>query len=91
MVDKHAPNAFAGTSLAWLLPPAAPVVVAGMQSEWCVRETSLAALERGHTVTLVRGAHATYDGDEPAADISRKVEEELTAAGVRVATPSELF
>ncbi|GGS96770.1 hypothetical protein GCM10010156_63720 [Planobispora rosea] len=91
VIDKHSPSAFAGTGLAWLLPPTASVVVAGMQSEWCVRETSLAAVEHGHSVTLVRGAHATYDGDEPAAVISGKVEAELTAAGVRVATPSELF
>ncbi|GIH96572.1 isochorismatase family protein [Planobispora siamensis] len=91
VVDKGTPDAFRGTGLAWLLPPTASVVVAGMQSEWCVRSTCLAALEHGHAVTLVRGGHATYDDGEPAADISRKVEEELAAAGVRMAEPSEPF
>ncbi|GAA3442630.1 isochorismatase family protein [Planomonospora venezuelensis] len=91
VVDKHTPDAFAGTGLAWLLPPTASVVVAGMQSEWCVRETSLAALGHGHAVILARGAHATYDDGGPAADISRKVEEELAAAGVRVTEASDLF
>jgi nicotinamidase-related amidase len=81
VVDKDKPDAFAGTGLAKLVPASAAVVVAGMQSEYCVRETSLSALRRGHQVTLVRGAHATYDGDLPAAAISRRVEEELAAAG----------
>ncbi|GAA3143775.1 hypothetical protein GCM10010466_38500 [Planomonospora alba] len=91
VVDKHLPDAFADTDLAWVLPPVASLVVAGMQSEWCVRETSLAAMARGHAVTLVQGAHATYDGDEPAEVVSRRVEEELAAVGVTLAAPDELF
>ncbi|MFI7051787.1 isochorismatase family protein [Streptosporangium canum] len=87
VVDKHAPDAFLDTDLASVLPSAASLVVAGMQSEWCVRETSLAALGRGHAVTLARGAHATYDGDEAAAVVSRRVEEELAAAGVTIVDP----
>jgi hypothetical protein len=53
-----------------------------------VRATSLSALRRGHTVTLVRGAHATYDGDTPAKETSQRVEEELAAAGVAVVDPA---
>lgn len=90
VVDKHEPDAFAGTPLAGLLPEAAHVVVAGMQSESCVRETSLAALRRGHRVTLVRDAHATYDGTTSAAETSRRVEEELAVAGVTVAGREEV-
>ncbi|GAA3424268.1 isochorismatase family protein [Streptosporangium sandarakinum] len=90
VIDKHSPDAFLGTGLASLLQPAAPLVVAGMQSEWCVRATALAALERGHPVTLVRGAHATYDAGEPAAAVSRRVEEELAVAGVRIADLDEV-
>lgn len=89
VVDKHEPNAFVGTALAGLLPPGSSVVVAGMQSEYCVRETSLAALERGHSVTLVRGAHATYNSDVPAVATQERVEDELQAAGARVAHPDE--
>jgi nicotinamidase-related amidase len=84
VVDKHAPDAFAGTALGALIPQGAEVVVAGMQSEFCVGATALAALHRGHHVTLVRGAHATYDGELPAAVVSRQVEEGLREAGVSV-------
>ncbi|MFJ2033878.1 isochorismatase family protein [Streptosporangium sp. NPDC087985] len=90
VVDKHTPDAFLGTDLASILPPSASLVVAGMQSEWCVRETSLAALGRGHALTLVRGAHATYDGDEAAAAVSGEVERELAAVGVKVVDLEEV-
>ncbi len=84
VVDKHECDAFAGTSLADLLPASAHLVVVGMQSEFCIRETSLAALARGHRVSLVRGAHATYDGDVPATETSRQVEYELSRAGAEL-------
>ncbi len=84
VVDKRAPDAFAGTELASLLPEGADVVLAGMQSEYCVGATALSAQRRGHHVTLVRGAHATYDGELPAAVVARQVEAGLRAAGVAV-------
>jgi nicotinamidase-related amidase len=62
----------------------------GMQSEYCIRATALAALDRGHPVTLVRGAHATYDGDLPARQVSQRVEAELSDAGVALANPDGL-
>lgn len=80
VVDKAEQDAFAGTSLADLLPQGAPLVVAGMQSEYCVRATALTALARGHAVTLVAGGHSTYDDGEAAAAQSL-----LTAAGVTAA------
>jgi len=84
VVDKTTPDSFAGTGLAAFVPDGAPIVVIGMQSEYCVRATSLAALERRHPVTVVTGAHATYDDDKPAADISKDVEDELRAAGATI-------
>lgn len=84
IVDKHESNAFAGTRLADALPPAGAVVIVGMQSDMCVRETVLAARRLGHAVSLVRGAHATYDDDLTAEEISQHVERELEAAGVSV-------
>lgn len=90
LVDKEEGDAFAGTPLADLVPTSAELVVAGMQSEYCVRETSLSALRRGHQVTLVRGAHATYDGQTPAEEVARQVEEELRAAGASVANPVDV-
>lgn len=86
IVDKTKQDSFAGTDLAAVLPAGAPLVAIGMQSNYCVRATSLAAIGRGHAVTVVSGAHATYDEDKPAAEISRDVEDELRAAGVTIAT-----
>lgn len=85
VVDKRTPNGFAGTELGSLLADAREVVIVGMQSEYCVRETSLAALQRGLAVSLVRGAHATYgDGKRSAAEISAATEDELAQAGARI-------
>lgn len=72
------------------MPESATVIVAGMQSEYCIRETSLAALRRGHPVVLVRGAHATYDGEAPARTTSEAVENELSTAGASVLDLAEL-
>ena len=89
VVDKTTPDSFAGTDLADFVPDGAPIVAIGMQSEYCVRTTALASLERGHTVTVVHGAHATYDDGQPAADISRGVEDELRAAGATIASAGD--
>jgi nicotinamidase-related amidase len=84
VIDKFETDAFAATALSDLLPARSDLVVVGMQSEFCVRATSLSALRRGHRVSLVRGGHATYDGDVPAAQTSRDIEQELTAAGASI-------
>ncbi|HZD96545.1 MAG TPA: isochorismatase family protein [Micromonosporaceae bacterium] len=84
VVDKTTSDPFANTDLADLVPDGARIVVVGMQSEYCVRATSLAALARRHPVTMVTGAHATYDDDKPAADISKDVEDQLRAAGATI-------
>jgi nicotinamidase-related amidase len=85
VVDKHTPNGFADTELGSLLADARDVVIVGMQSEYCVRETSLAAMQRGLSVLLVRGAHATYgDGKRTAAEIASATEAELAQAGARI-------
>ncbi|MBM7813069.1 isochorismatase family protein [Saccharothrix algeriensis] len=90
VVDKHRCDAFEGTPLGRLIPSSATVVLVGMQSEHCIRETALGALGRGHAVQLVRGAHATYDHDEPAAEVSARVERELAGAGVEVVEPDRV-
>jgi nicotinamidase-related amidase len=85
VVDKHMPDSFDGTELENLLADSRDVVIVGMQSEYCVRETSLAALKRGLAVVLVRGAHATYgDGKRTAAEIATATEAELAQAGARI-------
>jgi nicotinamidase-related amidase len=90
IVDKHESNSFAGTRLAELVPAGADVVLAGMQSEYCIRETGLGARQLGYSVSLVRGAHATYDDELPAYETSRTVERELEAAGVSVVDPASV-
>ncbi len=62
----------------------ARVVVAGMQSEYCVLETGRSALGLGFEVVLAAGAHGTYDDDSSAADISAGVEKELSGSGAMV-------
>jgi nicotinamidase-related amidase len=90
VVDKDHQDAFQETGLADVIPANAPLVLVGMQSEYCVRATALAALGRKHPVTLVHGAHSTYPGDEPADVTSRQVEEELTGAGVKIVDPEDV-
>jgi nicotinamidase-related amidase len=60
------------------------LVVAGMQSNYCVAATSRAGLHRGFEVFLASGAHGTYDEDEPAGAISSDVEADLAKEGVVV-------
>ena len=58
------------------------LVIAGMQSNYCVAATSRAGLDNGFDVILASGAHATYDEDKPAAVISSEIEETLAQEGV---------
>lgn len=61
------------------------IVVFGIQSECCVLETSKGALGLGFSLTILQGAHSTYDsGPKSAADIERNVEETLRQAGAQV-------
>jgi nicotinamidase-related amidase len=84
VIDKTTPDSFAGTNLADFVDPEDRLILVGMQSEYCVRATALEAISRGHSVTVVSGAHATYDGDKPADEVSAAVDAELRDAGVRV-------
>ena len=66
------------------------VVIAGMQSNYCVAESSRGALKQGLRPILASGAHATYDEAEPASVISAQVEQELATEGVTVLACREL-
>jgi nicotinamidase-related amidase len=90
VVDKWQPDAFTGTGIADLVPPSASLVVAGMQSDYCVRATVLAGLRRGHQVTLVRGGHATYPDGRAATVIADDIEHELAQAGAAVLAPVDV-
>ncbi|KAF5541457.1 KGD2-2-oxoglutarate dehydrogenase complex E2 component [Fusarium napiforme] len=61
------------------------IVAFGIQSECCVLETCKGALEAGFRVTLLQGAHSTYDTESnQAAQIEQDVENELKALGASV-------
>lgn len=56
-----------------------------MQSERCVDSTSRGALKAGFKVTLLQGAHSTYDeGPKSATDIEKNIEQALQKDGANV-------
>lgn len=60
------------------------LVVVGMQSEYCLQESSLGAHDAGFEVQVPSALHATYDDGKRAAEIGTDVELLLTAAGVLI-------
>jgi nicotinamidase-related amidase len=67
------------------------VIVAGMQSQFCVTDTSLGALRAGFSVVVPHEAHATYDeGSREAVAVAQDVEQSLYSAGVSVMPLSEV-
>ncbi|RAL10667.1 Isochorismatase hydrolase [Aspergillus homomorphus CBS 101889] len=61
------------------------IVALGIQSEMCVDATCKGALAAGFRVTLLSGAHSTYDSDgKSATEIEREVERRLSTRGARV-------
>lgn len=60
-IDKRFPSAFEETGLEDCLAEqgVAHIVLAGAQTNWCIRATAYAALERGYDLTLVKDAHTT--------------------------------
>lgn len=66
------------------------IAACGIQSENCVRSTTLDALKEGFEVLLLRGAHSTYDSKErKAVEIESDVETELEEAGAKVVSWEE--
>ncbi len=64
VIQKWSPDAFHETGLQGVLTGLGVrrLVIAGMQSEYCVNATTRRAHELGYEVTLVKDAHSTYDG-----------------------------
>ena len=60
-VHKHFNSSFEQTTLEAHLSElgVAQIVLAGAASNWCIRATAYAALERGYDLTLVEDAHTT--------------------------------
>lgn len=64
-VYKQFNSAFEQTDVDALLAKtgATHIVLAGAQSNWCIRATAYGVLERGYDLTLVKDAHTTSDLD----------------------------
>lgn len=93
VVRKDDPDAFlANPALADVLHAMGveTLVVAGPRSEHSVQSTALGALERGFAVVVPSGAHTTYDGAVPAAEVAARVTMELVAGGVEVVEVDEV-
>ncbi|TQV95686.1 isochorismatase hydrolase [Cordyceps javanica] len=61
------------------------IVAFGLQSEYCVGSTCKGALAAGFRVSLLQGAHSTYDGDgKTASEIEKDIEEMLASRGADI-------
>ena len=94
IVDKTVPSAFHETRLKEviedLLAPGQQqqleIICTGVQSDYCIRATSLAARQEYPSARVggVKGAHGTYGNDETgesAQEVSRRIEEEVKEKG----------
>jgi nicotinamidase-related amidase len=93
VVHKQQSSAFDGTDLQQRLQHlgAEELVVCGLQSEFCVTNTTKSALALGYTVRLAQDGHGTWASDGKAADaISAEVNEDLRAVGATLAPTAEL-
>lgn len=72
LVRKTHRDSFAGTGLDDLLDDldVTRIVVAGAQSDYCIRTTTQSAAVRGYDVTLVGDAHTTTDAEWDGARIT---------------------
>ena len=61
LVHKRFPSSFEETDLEVCLAQLGTthIVLAGAQTNWCIRATAYAALDRGYDLTLVKDAHTT--------------------------------
>ncbi|MBV8157777.1 MAG: isochorismatase family protein [Dyella sp.] len=68
-IHKSANSAFEQTGLEQELAGlgASHIVLTGVMTNWCIRATAYAALDRGYDLTLVKDAHTTEDL-KPSAD-----------------------
>lgn len=61
------------------------IIAFGIQSECCVESTCSGALAAGFKVTLLSGAHSTYDmGGTRAIEVEKQVELRLQSKGARI-------
>jgi nicotinamidase-related amidase len=66
VIQKHTPDSFHETNLQSELDAKQihNLIIAGMQTDYCINATCRRAFELGYEVTLVQDAHSTYDSRE---------------------------
>jgi nicotinamidase-related amidase len=91
VVDKWQSDSFSADALRYFVKDAEidSVVIAGLQSEFCIQATARGAAQRGLDVVVVSDAHSTYDGAESADEIIDKVNSQLGST-VRLFTTDEV-
>ncbi len=93
LLKKYASSAFEGTDLDAQLKAlnVRELVVCGLQSEFCVSNTTRSALQLGYTVKVAEDGHSTWPSDGRSADeIERDVNVRLAKAGAALAPTSVL-
>jgi len=86
VIDKHFNSSFEKTSLEDQLAKTRTthIVLAGAETNWCIRATAYGAIERGYDLTLVKDAHTAGtldlgDGSKiEAADVVRDLNTVMT-------------
>jgi nicotinamidase-related amidase len=89
VVKKHASSAFEGTDLQQQLQSRGVknLVVCGLQSEFCISNTTRSALDLGYRVTVANDGHSTWPSNgKSAAQIADEVNRTLAGAGARLET-----
>jgi nicotinamidase-related amidase len=84
VIKKYASSSFENTNLGETLQRLAikNVILCGLQSEFCVRNTCNAALDLGYTVRVAQDGHSTWPSEGKLSEmISENVNKELAARG----------
>ncbi len=87
-VEKSHNNSFEDTPLDGLLKERGieRLVVAGLQTDYCINATCRGGAERGYQVVLARDAHSTNDDEKPATQVIAEHNDALH--GLKTATGS---
>ena len=93
VVAKHASSSFEGTDLDAQLKAKGvkKLVVCGLQSEFCVSNTTRSALQLGYAVSVAQDGHSTWPSEgRSAAEIETDVNTRLAGAGAVLGTTEGL-
>jgi nicotinamidase-related amidase len=93
VLKKYASSSFENTNLGDMLQRLAikDVILCGLQSEFCVRNTGNGALDLGYTVRIAQDGHSTWPSEGKSSEmISENVNRELAAHGAIVVPTADL-